>query len=546
MKRASHHIQLSLLLLVFTLPLLYGQQHDKHWLGRVWGQYKVVTMGFDEDDISYVVSPGQSLIHFETGVLAMSDAAGELQFYTNGNVVVSRNHNIMQGGKGFNEGSPFDDFLSDPWGLDPDTVYNTEYAQYAYQLIPDPYDGQVYYMVHGFVTYGGVGCSMFRMPKMQISKIDMSANGGKGRVVYKNRYFDEWSSGGYGMALVRHGNGRDWWVVRQQYDGLAYHATQLHRDSVVQVVESGIPELSTDWFNCIDSFVTNGNLLDVSPDGSMLLDNYGVGRAKLLSFDRCSGEVSLVDTFATGITPLVLAEGDLVDAYIQTFGFSPSGRYLYGAGWAEFAQWDLQAPNIAASKVKLGGVPWALNDDQTLMEGIPFGAATFAHGPDGKIYNFQNSAHNVIEHPDEQGEASGLCLAADNAPVSCLGPDVPYYLFSGRHPNFRLGPLTGSGCDTILSSTKQPVAGSGYGVTASPTVASGQVEVAISLPGYGGHVTAEVQVVDMLGRVLHRHSFPPYAYVHTLDVSGWPAGLYNVVLLEGGRARAGARLVVAR
>ena len=157
----------------------------------------------------------------------------------------------------------------------------------------------------------------------------------------------------------------------------------------------------------------------------------------------------------------------------------------------------------------------------------------------------ERTAHSVIHHPEEPGEASDLCLAADNAPVSCLGPDVPYWLYSARHPNYRLGPLTGSGCDTIISSTKEPLSSVGYGVSASPTLASGQVEVSIILPGYGVS-TAEIQVVDMLGRVLHRHSFPPYAYLHILEVGGWPSGLYNVVLLENGRARASARLVVGR
>ena len=118
-------------------------------------------------------------------------------------------------------------------------------------------------------------------------------------------------------------------------------------------------------------------------------------------------------------------------------------------------------------------------------------------------------------------------------------------MISTPHPYYRLGPLEGSGCDTILSSTRPPLAGSGYGVSATPSVASGQAEVSITLPSYGGS-TAEVQVVDMLGRVVHRHRFPPYAYLHTLEVGDWAPGLYNIVLVDGGRARAAARVVVAR
>jgi hypothetical protein len=376
---------------------------------------------------------------------------------------------------------------------------------------------------------------------MQISKIDMKANGGLGKVAYKNRYFEE-EQMGLAFAVVRHGNGRDWWLVRRSPDGLYFRSTLLHRDAVVQTVESTLPGLSSDWFDCDDWWMSVYNLLDVSPDGNMLLDNYGFGHAKLMGFDRCSGEVSLIDTFSTGTVPLETVSG-LINCVNNLFAFSPSGRYLYGAGWAEFAQYDLWSPDIRASKLRLGGVPWAMDDFQNVKEGFVSGSWVFGNGPDGKLYNLAGPSHNVIEYPDLPGEASGYCIAADNPP-SCIG--VPYLLLSHPYPNYRLGPLTGSGCDTIISSATPPLPGSGYGVTASPTVASGPVEVAITLPAYGSASTAGLQVLDMLGRVQHTHRFPPYAYLHTLDVQDWPAGLYNIVLLENGRAKAGARLVVAR
>ncbi|GEM_PF-1589572 len=535
--------------IIFTLAVLmigcqcaHGQQHDRHWMGingigPGGGTYGPVIMGFDGDSISYQVpQPTSDTVYLHESV-AMSDAAGNLQFYTNGNVVVSWDGYIMQGGKGFNAGT-----------LDGNgnNTFNYEYVPYTYQLIPDGYEAGVYYMLHSFITSAAlVPCSIgAASSKMQLSKIDMRLNGGRGKVVYKNRYINEVLMGAV-FAVLQHGNGHDWWLVQRSPDGMDFRSTLLRRDSVLLTVESTMmPGLSSDWFDCWDLWNSALNLFDVSPDGSMLLDNFGFGHAKLMSFDRCSGEISLLDTFSMGSTYLVYNGGEGY-ASVNTFAFSPSGRYLYGVGWAGFVQYDLWASDILASRVPLGGVPWRMDDFQNVMVTDPGGYGPFCLGPDGKLYSLYETAHNVFEHPDEPGEASGYCIAADNPP-SCLGPDVPYYLFSTPHPHYRLGPLTGSGCDTILSSTKEPVAGSGYGVTASPTVASGQVEVAISLPGYGSHVTAEVQVVDMLGRVLHRHSFPPYAYLHTLDVSGWPAGLYNVVLLEGGRARAGARLVVGK
>jgi Secretion system C-terminal sorting domain len=528
-----------------ALHRAYGQQYDRHWLGRIIDQHRGVFMRFGEDSISYTVAPPDaSVMGIGRGSLAMSNAEGELQFYTNGNVVLSWDHHIMQGGKGFNQGATNDDFLSRWGGGDPDTTWNINYNPYTYQIIPDAYEEDIYYMIHAFIIEHG-GCKRIDVPKMQISKIDMSANESRGKVVYKNHYFDQ-DSVAAGFALVRHGNGKDWWVVLRKQDGLAYRSILLHRDSVVQVVTSAIPGLSSDWFSCEDWRVTSGNLLKVSMDGSRLLDIYGEGKVKLLSFDRCNGEVSLLDTFSTGITPLETVGGVVINSPNNTYQFSPSGRYLYGAGYAEFAQWDLEAADIGASKVKLGGVPWALDDNQNVLVGYNFSSTVFATSPDGKIYNLMRTSHSVIEYPDEPGEASGLCLAADSPP-SCLG--VPYYLFSNRFPNYRLGASEGSPCDTIRQDTlppppPTPVPGD-YGVNIWPNPAAGQVSIEVTLPEYESG-TAAIEVVDMLGRVLHRHHFPKFAYLYQMDVSDWASGVYNIVLRHEGRLQATGRLVVAR
>jgi len=516
----------------------YGQQYDRHWIGiKSYNSLNVTFMRFDPDSIRYLLPGVNCKIQPENGILAMSDAEGELQFYTNGNVVTSWNHHIMQGGKGFNKGAANDDF-----GVDgQDTFYNISYNPYTYQLIPDAYDAHIYYMIHAFITEVG-DCKYLYVPKMQISKIDMSANGGKGKVLYKNRYFDEELMGA-GFALVRHGNGKDWWVVLRKQDGLVYKSILLHRDSVVQVVNSPITGLSSDWFSCSDWVRTSNSILKASPDGSRLADGYGQANAKLLAFDRCSGEVSLLDTFGTGIT--ILQIGSTVDSVsTYTYEFSPSGRYLYGAGYAEFSQWDLEAADITASKVKLGGPAWQMDDFQNVLQGIPGGFTAFATGPDGKIYNLIRNMHSVIEHPDEKGTASGLCLASDHPP-SCLGDNVPYWLFSSRHPNFRLGALEGSACDSILSNVPSPAPNSGYRVAVSPSAAAVQAQVEITLPSYSGS-SAEIQVVDMLGRSVYQHRFAPFAYLHSLEVQGWTPGVYNIVLLDKGRWKAVTRLVVVR
>lgn len=275
----------------------------------------------------------------------------------------------------------------------------------------------------------------------------------------------------------------------------------------------------------------------------MLVDKYGFSYTKLLSFDRCSGEVSLIDTLNTGTKAIIDPTNGhvlLEDAYISTFAFSPSGRFLYGSGDAEYAQWDLQAEDIGASKVTLGGIPWAVSEDQQSVIYNRMGSTIMALGPDGKIYSLVNYWHSVIEHPDEKGEAAGICLAPENLP-SCLG--IPYRLYAVPKPNYRLGPLEGSPCDTIPDEPELPTGD--YGLSVWPSPSSGPATVEITLPDYS-QGRARITIVDMLGRYLYSHSFPPYTYLHQLDLSDWAAGVYNVLLLEGKDLKATARLVVVR
>ncbi len=524
---------------------LSAQKYDRYWIGQDWwnsdGKGTMVLMRFDEEGVSYELfdPPEGSIIFTSTGMIAISDARGEFQFYTNGNVVVSWDKYIMEGGKGFNEGASYDDFNP----IMGDTVMNSAYTPYAYMVIPDAFEEKVYYMIHAFVREEGDALRLYG-DKMQISKIDMSANGGRGKVVYKNRYFDEELMGST-FTLIKHANGRDWWVVRRSQDGLRYKSILLQRDSVVQVVNSYVTGLSTQDFTYDDWFVTSTSGLYASVDGSMLIDEFGVGTSMWLSFDRCSGEVSLIDTIYTGKMPLELSGNVIYDRY-YFLQFSPSGRYLYGGSWSNFAQWDLEAEDVEGSKVVLSGTPWGLDQDQNVIEGWWGGLTVFSLGPDGKIYNLIRYNHSVIEHPDEKGAACGLCLAAEHPP-SCLG--VPYSLYSGWYPNYRLGPLEGSGCDTLenWSPPGLPPEGEEYGVSVwpNPVVSGGSVSIEISLPDYSKGA-ANLEVVDVLGRVLSRHVFPPYAYMHELSIEGWASGVYHLVLRDGRDVKAVERMVVIR
>ena len=515
------------------------QKHDRHWLGED-DSLRPVFMRFDSGGLTFLQSADTSKLVIFRGCFAISNAEGELQFYTNGNAIASWDNRVMQNGTDLNLDSP-------PYGTNGTNGTNpfsypvySNYLPYTYSVIPDAYDEDVYYLLHNHTNIYDLGdIALISSTKMKITKIDMSLNGGRGRVIYKSRVIDEELTAPT-FVLIRHGNGRDWWLVqRSRLDGLEYKALLLHRDEVIQKVRSPIPGLSSDWFTEWDWAFTANDPMYASPDGNLLVDKYGVSYAKLLAFDRCSGEVTLLDTIDTGFFTLDMGGGIWYLAGMLSFQVSPSGRYLYGASDREVAQWDLEAEDITASKVTLGGTPWPIDETQNVLVGGLGGVMTFGVGLDGKIYNLYSWTHSVIEHPEERGEAAGVCLAADNPP-SCVG--VPYQLFSHPYPNYRLGPLAGSACDTLPEEPVSPPTGD-YEVRISPTPTSGQVTIEVALPEYESG-TAVIEVTDMLGRILYRHRFPPYAYIHQLDATAWAAGVYNVVLRHKNKLRTTGRMVV--
>ena len=261
----------------------------------------------------------------------------------------------------------------------------------------------------------------------------------------------------------------------------------------------------------------------------MLLDNYGYHHVKLMSFDRCSGMVSLLDTIDTGIYP-VLINGNTYEKSMFTYELSPSGRYLYGVGDAGYMQWDLEAADVEGSRTQLGGPPWDMDSYQNVLVGNLGGYFAFGYGPDGKLYNLFRNIHSVVEYPDERGQESEFCLAADNPP-SCL--HVPYDLFSNRHPNFRLGPLPGSGCDSLISGV-QDIGAGGPEFELLPNPARDQVTIRLNTQSPQGDW--QVQVFNMSGALMQQNTLAAAATEWAFSVQDWPSGVYVVRLMNGTKA----------
>jgi hypothetical protein len=271
----------------------------------------------------------------------------------------------------------------------------------------------------------------------------MNANGGLGEVIQKNVQLQNFKNVDC-LSAVKHGNGRDWWVFFRRSDFPSGSNNDYYS---VLVSPSGIT------LQTIQSVGSNNstNLGQISFNtlcDKMCFINVK-GLIELYDFDRCTGVIS---------NPVTISPENTTAPYPNYWSaeFSPSGKFLYVAripavtsDSSKLFQFDLTSPNIAASKQTLWTTPFMI---------------TMGHlkrAPDNKIYLTTNY-YQLYPYLDTQYSYINMNLSVINSPDSlgfaCDLDTFGLYLGGKRsyqglpnNPDYELGPLVGSPCDTIVS-----------------------------------------------------------------------------------------------
>jgi hypothetical protein len=363
-------------------------------------------------------------MNIELTVGAICDTAGNLLFYTNGCYIANSLNSHMYNGDSLNPGS-----------CTQAVCYNGGVIEDGNIIIPAPGNKDIYYLFHETCDYSSPASEP---SKLYYSKIDMSHQGGLGEVVQKNQlYIDDALTTGF-LSAVKHGNGRDWWIVTHRLTGNIFYTLLLTPNGLqgpfTQAYEPNIPgpwhdeagqtEFSPDgsklatstWWSAYDDQSSGGN-------GGVIPDLH------LFDFDRCTGQFTNHQLIYSN--PNNKGGGGGVS-------FSKNSRFLYLTTLDTILQFDLYASNISQSKV-----PVAINTDTTKG----FWLSQLAY--DNKIYITYGNALDLysftsINSPDSLGLASDGQLSSIQLPSGCL-QTIPNY------PNYRLGALTGSACDSLTA-----------------------------------------------------------------------------------------------
>lgn len=390
------------------------EKRDYVWMfGRgpsMTTQGKNFWLDFNDSPVSTHERPGTLSIDITNA--GMCDTSGNLLFYTNGFVVMNGNHEIVENGEGLNPGVMTDDWLP----------YGQPLCQGALTL-PLPGSDSLYYLIHGRIEYLLNGIDMYgnisKVVPLNYSTIKINQEEGIVAIVEKNITLTN-DSLSYGqLTAVRHANGRDWWIIVFNYFANTYHRFLLH--------PGGITELPLESVG--DSIPSGVGQAVFSPDGTkyVKLNSFIVGQDVYLDvfdFDRCDGVLFNPIHFVYRDTSL---HGGLA--------FSPNSRYLYVSSDRYVYQYDVQAEDIAASQIVIAAVPPVSGETDFALAQL---------GPDQKIYvsGFDIKALHIIHNPNAPGTACGFEKEALTF-SHFLGRSIP------NHPNYGLGPLDGSPCDTL-------------------------------------------------------------------------------------------------
>lgn len=433
------------LLLLFP-QLLFAQLHDNQWaLG--FQSNRTENRFFYRFDGPLATAPEMVLRkdNNSTGLYTASycDSAGNILLFTNGWNIFNAKGEIIENG----------DSLHQPTLPQFETQLSYPFGQSAF-FLQDPDSQSIVYLIS--MNYGEHPANMISYSEvgtdLMVHTIKITA--GEAIVLEKNRVL----LSGTLMAptACRHANGRDWWIMVSDADNNFHYRILLSPlgFSTVQVQNIGKKPntVPVDGSNAYSTLT--GNCF--SPDGRFYVDINDVIGFSVFEFDRCTGLLSKERrfNFAFDMLPQYLG-GPIVKYYRHTFGsgatFSSDSRFMFvGSGW-DFGN-NLIPVGVHPLLLQFDLSNDVLGSPDTIVN--PFGYATnlsrdafvtMEMGPDGKIYlntYRQDSAYHTIQYSNLKGQA---CKLVYNTPYfgEYINRAMPYM------PNYRLGPLDGSPCDTL-------------------------------------------------------------------------------------------------
>jgi hypothetical protein len=394
---------------------LIGQKHDNTWIigyhgngdGTIPNNIGATFLSFNDKKLSTKFNDISSTCVLGFSNSSFSDENGNLLFVSDGFNIYDQNLQVLENGDSINYGVVWQDYREASY---PDVNHSI--------FFPMPGDDNQVIMIHRTASRAPKTGSII-YDKMNYTLIDKS----KKRVILKNITFYKNQFLAYFYGAVRHANGRDWWIIQMEPVSNRHYFFLLDPNGVhfhhTQEIGTKIKD-----DNC------NGNCV-FNPDGTKVAFLNILLGIQVMDFDRCLG------LFSNSILLPIISKYP----WIGTVAFSASSRFLYCCSSERVIQYDLFDKEY-----------YLKGDTVAYHNGVfPFGLSTYfchiASAPDNKIY-ISSIGSSYYIHTIDQPEVKGIgCnVLQQNIKIKKV-----MYSFFPQFPNYRLGALIGSGCDTLFN-----------------------------------------------------------------------------------------------
>jgi hypothetical protein len=358
----------------------------------------------------------------------------------------------------------------------------------------------------------------FMLDELRYSVIDMGAAQGVGTVTTHNKLligsYDFPRLNASNLTATRHANGRDWWLIKpsgQNRELKFKFLVSPHGISgpfVQEIKHQLVPLFSNDNFGQ-STFSADGSLYAECSFGSSFT---------IYDFDRCTGELALKRI----IEPSRLRKHLHYANEPEWLGacFSPNGKYLYMCDFHHVYQLDLAEPNDTLAFMDISQEDTIYFPEYSSMQLTPTGQIWLG------CWAGASPFINAIMRPNEKGLA---CTFKFNYATLLSNTLEPPNL-----PNYKLGALAGSACDSLTpKDTIKP-----WGLYPNPA----SNNVYISLPATAQDIAAgqqaQVFIYASNGTLVHKQLMSvPANKILNLSVNHLAKALYFVQVVYKGERK---------
>lgn len=339
---------------------------------------------------------GSTLTSFE-GSASITDASGNILFYTNGEQVWGANNANLPNGT---------------------AMAGNQTSTQNSLIVPQPGNPNRYFLFTLGNTLDTIG--------LRYSVIDMTLNGGQGAVVTGQKNIPiltglPTNTLSEKLTATKHCNGTDYWVMGHFVNSNQFYSILVNSTGVQAPVNQAIG--STHPFPNTANQGSNKGYMKFSPDGcrlGLVTNQQNGSLIELFRFDKATGQLSDPITLpATGGEYGVSFSPDNGKMYITAArdSLNTGQNRPYNTVWV----FDLLAPNIGASKT-------LVKSRRETVDRAKFGA--LQNGPDGRIYVAQEfrDGLNAIVNPNGFGASSAYTDSVLQMPSATTRQGLPNFI----------------------------------------------------------------------------------------------------------------------